>query len=365
MASSLQADTATGCCDFLPKYLVSLNGRLTIFWDKFIAAVRKSGSDQVPLLMLPKRFDADMVQFYTLTKSQIYNTNLPETIGKACFASLGWLITVTKDTADDGELKFSMFHPSMHSRIEIPNGGTDFIRFPLENVLKFVVSSNPRLTSDYIVMFQSYSSLGFCRPGLGQSWKRLTFDYQNYFTDLTYYQGNFYVVNRSGRVSVVCDIEDPERAHLSVVAPEIPDLEELLGRHKGIKNSYLVESAGSLLVVLCTSNHYHYETTSGCRVFKVPFSSGSSWSNSEVFDLGDRALFLSKSNSSFSVEVSSNSGCKANCIYFMNNKLVSPSVDLDIGIFHMENGKIDRDFAKSFNTGFEEVRESHLWIQPQ
>lgn len=180
--------------------------------------------------------------------------------------------------------------------------------------------------------------------------------------DLTYYKGNFYVVDLSGRVSVVCEIEDRERAHLRVVAPEIPNKEELLGQMKSIKQLYVVESAGSLLVILCTYCLNYYESTVGCRVFKVPFSKGHSWSNSEVKNLGNRALFLSKSSSSFSVEVSANSGRMANCIYSMNNKYVSPSLDLDVGLFNMEDGTIDRDFSNSFNTGFEEIRESHLWI---
>ncbi|KAM5563438.1 hypothetical protein ABKV19_018193 [Rosa sericea] len=348
---------ATGWCDSLPNYLVSLGERLAVFWNKFMTAVRKSrgpfGADQVPLLMLPKRIDAAMVQFYTLEKGEIYNSNLPETSGKACFASLGWLLTVTRD---QGELKFNMLHPSNHrAQIQLPG----LLRCPLENIWKFVLSSNPRSTLDYIVMFQTATSLGFCRPGLGgQGWKHLRFEGHNFIRDLTHYQGSFYVVDQSGRVSVVCEIEDPKRAHLSVVAPDIPSQEQLLGPMKGIKQPYLVESAGSLLVVLCTSYHNHYESTIGCRVFKVPFSS---WSDSEVKDLGNRALFLSNSSSSFSIEVSGNSGCKPNCIYFMNSKRVTPFVDLDVGIFNMEDGTIDRD---SFNTVFAEIRESHLWIQP-
>ncbi|PRQ25819.1 hypothetical protein RchiOBHm_Chr6g0287791 [Rosa chinensis] len=309
--------------------------------------------------MLPKRIDAAMVQFYTLAKGEIYNANLPEISGKVCFASLGWLLTVTRD---QGELKFNMLHPSNHhAQIQLPG----LLRCPLKNIWKFALSSNPRSTLDYIVMFQTATTLGFCRPGLGgQGWKHLRFEGHNYIRDLTHYQGSFYVVDETGRVSVVCEIEDPKRAHLSVVAPEIPSEEQLLGPKKGIKQLYLVESAGSLLVVLCTSYHNQYESTIGCRVFKVPFSNGNSWSDSEVKDLGNRALFLSNSSSSFSIEGSGNSGCKPNCIYFLNSKRVSPFVDLDVGIFNMEDGTIDRHFSNSFNSGFEEIRESHLWIQP-
>ncbi|XP_004292216.1 PREDICTED: uncharacterized protein LOC101302039 [Fragaria vesca subsp. vesca] len=327
--------------------------------------------DQGPPIMLPKRLDEAVVQFYTLTNGQTYSSDLPETRGKVCFASLGWLVTLTRV---EGQVKLDLFHPSNRAEIKLPDGVT----YPLGNIRKFVLSSNPASTLDYTVMFQTFSSLAYCRPGLGQGWTKLMFNGHNYFRDLTYYQGNLYVVEQSGKVSVVCDIEDPERAYLSVVAPEIPDQEKLLGRMKGIKDLYLVESAGSLLVVLCVFLHHQSETTVGFRVYKVPFSNGESWSDSEVKDLGNRALFLSKSSSSFSIEVSGeNSGlCKPNCIYFMNSKTTSPYLDLDVGVFNMEDKTIDRDFRNAFKHRTKELREVTelvcnpkikeplLWIQP-
>ncbi|KAL6208785.1 hypothetical protein ACLB2K_019730 [Fragaria x ananassa] len=257
----------------------------------------------------------------------------------------------------EGQVKLDLLHPSNRAEIKLPDGVT----YPLGNIRKFVLSLNPASTLDYAVMFQTFSSLAYCRPGLGQGWTKLMFNGHNYFRDLTYYQGNLYVVEQSGKVSVVCDIEDPERAHLSVVAPEIkPDEEKLLlGRMKGIKDLYPEESAGSLLLVLCVFLHHQSETTVGSRVYKVPFSNGESWSDSEVKDLGNRALFLSKSSSSFSIEVSgANSGlCKPNCIYFMNSKTASPYLDLDVGVFNMEDETIDRDFRNAFKHRTKEPRE--------
>ncbi|XP_062021315.1 uncharacterized protein LOC133737850 [Rosa rugosa] len=318
---------------------------------------------QVPLLMLPVRLTLPRgvaggdvtVEFYSLTAkgNKIYRSKLLDAKGKMCYSSLGWLVTVSKD------LEFKLLHPFKHAmNIQLPDGRT-------KDIGKFVLSSSPSWTSDYVVMFYTSTTLAYCRPGLGENWTELSFqmvDNINIISDLTYYRGQFYVVDCCGRVLVVCDIDDPNRAKLKVVAPEI-NQKELLGTRRHIKQLYLAECAGALLLVFCLFSN-KYESTTACRVFEVPFNNGKSWNDSEVKDLGNRAIFLSQSSSSFCIEVTDYSGCKANCIYFMNNMLVSSVLNIDMGIYNMSNASIDREFGKSFNYDFKDKSGSHLWIQP-
>lgn len=176
--------------------------------------------------------------------------------------------------------------------------------------------------------------------------------------DVVYYNGQFYFLYFSGRVSVF-DIDKEPR----VVAPSLPK-EQLLGSNVRIKKTYLVESGGVLLVVLFTANTYSSEggVAFGCRVFEVPFTDSKSWVDSEVKSLGKRTIFLSPSSSSFSIEASDYSRCMPNCIYFMNDKIIFPEKRKDMGVYNMEDGTITRDFDSFFS--FEEERGNHLWIQP-
>ncbi|PRQ59687.1 hypothetical protein RchiOBHm_Chr1g0372911 [Rosa chinensis] len=324
---------------------------------------------QVPLLMLPVVLTLPRgvaggdvtIGLYSLTAKgdKVYRRKLQDAKGKKCYSSLGWLVTVVTVSK---ELEFNLLHPFKHAiNIPLPNS---LIKYH-DGICKFVISSSPSWTSDYVVMFHAYNTLEYCRPGLRENyWTKLSFPEYNYIRDLTYYRGQFYVVNSFGCVSVVCvcDIDDPKT--LKAVAPKINQKELLGTRRPRIKQQYLVECAGALLLVLCLYSGKKYESTTACRVFEVPFDNGKSWKDSEVKNLGNRAIFLSQSSSSFCIEVTDYSGCKANCIYFMNNKVVSSVVNIDLGIYNMGNASIDREFGKSFNHGFKGWRGYHLWIQP-
>ncbi|XP_021803236.1 uncharacterized protein LOC110747260 isoform X2 [Prunus avium] len=307
--------------------------------------------------MLPKKKSATTCKFHSLTKGKLCELDLSEIEGKMCLSSLGWLLTVSKD------LKFSLIHPLNHARIELPDGHPNLPPAFFEAIRKFVLSSSPSWTSNYIVMVHGFSSLAFCRPG--ENWIKVNLS-TPILVDLTYYKGQFYVVDLDGCVSV-CEIEDgANQAKLRVVAPNFPK-EPFGPMMKSRKLIYLVESAGALLLVLCLSNPKICDSTTGCKVFKVPFSTnGNSWADMEVKNLGNRSLFLCTNSSSISVEASENSRWKANCIYFMNNKHVYLRVDMDMGIFSMDDGQIERPFDKSYNVCYKgrHFETSHLWIEP-
>lgn len=67
---------------------------------------------KVPILLLPKEINAPIRIFYSLTKGQIYQLDLPETMGKFCYSSLGWLLTVSEDFS-----KLHLFNPLTMSKL--------------------------------------------------------------------------------------------------------------------------------------------------------------------------------------------------------------------------------------------------------
>ncbi|PRQ25951.1 putative F-box domain-containing protein [Rosa chinensis] len=67
--------------------------------------------------------------------------------------------------------------------------------------------------------------------------------------------------------------------HMRIVAPDMPG--EILGR-PNLHYIYLVESAGTLLAVLCFGNKYAENLTTGFRIFEVPFGNGKSWWSSDI-----------------------------------------------------------------------------------
>ncbi|ONH92703.1 hypothetical protein PRUPE_8G190800 [Prunus persica] len=209
--------------------------------------------------------------------------------GKVCCSCSGWLITLQG-------LQFNLLHPLNRSQIKLP-------RF---------TDSSAKLSP-----------------------------------------GRFYAVSHNGRVSVF-DIENPTKeAKTEVVVPRLP--RELLVHISPGRVKSLVESAGDLLVV--SAHEEGYERAPKFRVFKVPLRDGNWQLDSEVKDLGNRTLFLGDNNTSFSVLASDYSGCEPNCIYFFSyisqqyiysrqphNYLLPSRENIDIGIFHMKNGRIQEHF---------------------
>lgn len=84
-----------------------------------LAAIKESFNriHQVPWLMLPEKECTTIREFYDLKKYKIYKLDLPQTIGKCCFSSLGsvgWIMTQS-----DQSLKVNLFHHNQQI-IELP-----------------------------------------------------------------------------------------------------------------------------------------------------------------------------------------------------------------------------------------------------
>ncbi|KAL6181056.1 hypothetical protein ACLB2K_047714 [Fragaria x ananassa] len=209
--------------------------------------------------------------------------------------------------------------------------------------------SSPSSKSDYLVMaVNRWKRLAFCRPG-GDGWTIVNEEHVNHpaYHDITYYKGQYYIVDAEGQVWV-CDIDDPKQARKRALnGHPIPVKPENFNQGQFY---YLMESGGVLLTVQCTTKNYERRYF---RVFEVPFDNGD-WLDSEVTNLGNRTLFLG-SCSSFSVEASTYSGCKTNCIYF-NQPLYGCS---NFGVFTMEDRKINKNVAEYSGSLIPQ-----FWIQP-
>ncbi|KAL6126583.1 hypothetical protein ACLB2K_074630 [Fragaria x ananassa] len=315
---------------------------------------------KVPVLILSKEINAPVRNIYSLTEGQISQLDLPETKGKLCYSSLGWLLTVSQvySTLD-------LFNPLTHAHIELPPPLAPK-KFSLRNLKKFVLSSSPSFTSDYVVMLLSYHHLAFYKPGYNNgTWTLgpIPLPEPSILVDAVYYKGQFYVVDYRGKV-FVCKIEDPNNAaQMRLVAPEIP--KRLFGADIHFTARYLVESATGTLLLVLTLYEDNSEVTTGCRVFEVPIDTGNSWAKSEVKNFGNTTLFVGANNSSFWVEPLDDSVCKANCIYFLNRSEVSTADDIDIGIYHMKDGKMDKHLEELPDFKYKgSSLTSHSWLQP-
>ncbi|XP_062028897.1 F-box protein SKIP23-like [Rosa rugosa] len=314
-------------------------GRVCKSWNSAATKENYTGgfTHQTPLLMLINLLVGSTPRhaLYNLKKRRDLDINIGSCLRYS--SSLGWLIPQ--------EDRNYLLHPFKDEKIVLP------LFFNGSEITKFVLSSAPSLTSDYIVMValatDCLREFAFWRPkddawtiisSPGSCWMP---DEGRY--DIAYYEGQFYIVENDGRV-LVCDIEDLKKAKTRVVVSEMPILHEIA------EKLYLVKSAGVLLLVI--SLWEPYRSTNWFRVFEVPLSTGN-WSNSvEVKNLGNCALFLSENSSSFSIRVSDYSALKANCIYHAGRCL---------GVFSMEDGKMEQKYFHYYD--YFDSKEPYAWIQ--
>ena len=203
-----------------------------------------------------------------------------------------------------------------------------------------------------MLLYGRDGNLGCARPG-GQVWRKInTSNNAKHFVDAIYFQNQFYAINAFGQIFAVKDDDSTVTRIAELPAEFIEDVVEYL---------YMVESEdGTLFVVSrrgeqAPPTHLGYLTentfrTLGFQVFEVDLSTNK-WS--KIQNLGNRSLFLGF-NSSLSVDASSNSQCKPNCIYFTDDFVDSywyladevyvEAGGKDTGIYNMENGSIEPFF---------------------
>ncbi|KAK9212387.1 hypothetical protein WN943_001769 [Citrus x changshan-huyou] len=225
-----------------------------------------------------------------------------------------------------------------------------FITFILT---KCVLSSSNPDSLQAMLLYGRDGNLGCARPG-GQVWRKInTSNNAKHFVDAIYFQNQFYAINAFGQIFAVKDDDSTATRIAELPAEFIEDVVEYL---------YMVESEDGTLFVVSRRGvqvpptHLGYLTeentfrTLGFQVFEVDLSTNK-WS--KIQNLGNRSLFLGF-NSSLSVDASSNSECKPNCIYFTDDFVDSywylaaeeyvEAGGKDTGIYNMENGSIEPFF---------------------
>ncbi|KAF5740900.1 F-box protein SKIP23-like [Tripterygium wilfordii] len=211
---------------------------------------------QIPWLALPDG-NSDTCRLYSLTDKKIHHIELPEIRERRCCGTAhGWMvmvdnsanvlllnpltrsqiplppITTFPEISEIGEGKY--YYPS-DMQIEMQSG--EFVKKSF--LEKVVLSGNPSLAKDYVVMaiYGNMQRLAFCKEG-DDKWTLLEHEDQTFF-DVVYWKGNFYATNSTGRVAV-CDLAGPVPKARIFMIPQ----PKIVG-----SQNYLVPSGNELLLV--------------------------------------------------------------------------------------------------------------------
>ncbi|XP_071695844.1 putative F-box protein At5g55150 [Rutidosis leptorrhynchoides] len=287
---------------------------------------------RLPSLLLAEKIeDREFRELYLLSDKTICKIRLPETYGKFCTSSFGWLLTV----GDDTDTK--LINPLSRETINLPKLET----FP--NFLK--------------------SSLGFCRIG-DDKWTPIETGWGGRISDITCYDGRVYYFDSNFHIRS-CDVYGEDNmviVDVSRLPKEYHAYDNIGAYVLGLDDDDDDDTRKRLLVVIRETNFdvlADFETckTTSFRVYEFDLQS-KRWS--KVNDLGNKTLFVGYS-SSFWIQ-DALGVIKANCIYFTDDILYRYSKNgaADMGIYHMSGGTIEPHF-----TG-ESVSKvlPPIWIQP-
>ncbi|KAF3956596.1 hypothetical protein CMV_018288 [Castanea mollissima] len=179
-----------------------------------------------PWLLLADRENNDSRGFYSSSSNKVYEFHLPEIGGKRCWGSpFGWLVVAGIDN-----MEIQLFNPLSRASISLPSQ-TIFMGDENENsimhywyVNKVVISSNP---PNCIVMaiYSCYRKLAFAKPG-DHVWSEIRLDNTvgTGFSDITYFNGDFFIAKCTGQL-LVCDFSgiDPVAIEFAPSPPGVAD----------------------------------------------------------------------------------------------------------------------------------------------
>ncbi|XP_042503588.1 putative F-box protein At5g55150 [Macadamia integrifolia] len=312
-----------------------------------------------PWLMLAEKEDDDNRGFYSLSTKKVYNLNLPETHGRKCWSSYGWLITLGLD------LEIYLLNPFSRSRVSIrlphqstlpnqynPGVEREYIRRVF--IRKVVLSSRPSKRTTHcedegkcLVMgiFSQWRKLAFLRLG-DEVWTPVYTPKGTGINDVVYLNGQFYAIADGGKL-VIVDISCPDPKTIEISEP--PEDYDICAM------SYLVESEGELFLLARIlylgyvqppkGKKQFVRETDGFNVYKFNFDD-KKWT--KVKSLDNRAFFVG-TNASFAIFPTNHSGCESNCIYYTDDDTYSLMTDSsikggagkDMGVFRMETEELD------------------------
>nr|DAD20907.1 TPA_asm: hypothetical protein HUJ06_022370 [Nelumbo nucifera] len=173
-------------------------------WRSVAVENRSRIPRQIPLVIIPGKFNKETRAFFSLYSGKTYGAHLPELHRNwCCGSSEGWLVI-----EDDYREEIFLLNPFSRAKIQLPSLSTfsdpqdsadpERLR-KFQFVMKAILSSNPDTTSNYVVMaimVCEEENLSFWRPG-NKRWKTLTTRWDPY-EDIIYHNGLFYALSNQG-----------------------------------------------------------------------------------------------------------------------------------------------------------------------
>uniref|UniRef100_M1DKH7 Ubiquitin-protein ligase n=1 Tax=Solanum tuberosum TaxID=4113 RepID=M1DKH7_SOLTU len=354
--------------DFIAFGAVCTSWRIAATQDNFDVL-----SPQVPFLMLADGHDDRYQKIYSLSKKKVSRIFLPEVRGSECVSiKEGWLCTVVNDT---GEM--NLLHPFSRKKIHLPSQKAllnfhDRVGYETNHwgwINLAVLSANPSLMSDYVLMVHHYGSvncLAFWRSG-DLNWTHI--DVANFTggvsAALVYHKGEFYSMSHNGKVRAY-EVAGHNTSDQPIVKTRlvVEMAEYTFNPH--VAEYYLVELSGALLLVtqFVKSNRYYpnghgFYNTSKFRVYEVDITRGEL--KEEMKTLGNLSMFLGNKWASW-IDSSKFSGVKPNHIYFADKWLNHCSY-LDMGAYNLEDRKIE-SFYPSLGRRSTSSICTPTWVMP-
>ncbi|XP_010242020.1 PREDICTED: F-box protein SKIP23-like [Nelumbo nucifera] len=332
-------------------------------WRSVAVENRSRIPRQIPLVIIPGKFNKETRAFFSLYSGKTYGAHLPELHRNwCCGSSEGWLVI-----EDDYREEIFLLNPFSRAKIQLPSLSTfsdpqdsadpERLR-KFQFVMKAILSSNPDTTSNYVVMaimVCEEENLSFWRPG-NKRWKTLTTRWDPY-EDIIYHNGLFYALSNQGPV-VTVDI-DSDPISVIEIAPRVAE-------PRLVDKLYLVESLGDLILVLRIDCEWQKVDGSLLQPYKTVEFQGYKLDRMnrrwmKIKSIGDQMLFLSD-NCSMSLSSRYFPECsRGDSIYFND--------DYSQRYFHNTFGCRDTvvfDLAdKSFYKGPPFCSNTIIWVTPQ
>ncbi|OMO60105.1 putative F-box protein [Corchorus capsularis] len=200
------------------------------------------------LMLAEREDDNDMRRFLTASEDRVMELELSEIRGRRCWGTpFGWLASYSLD------FEIRLFNPLSRASFSLPlispDASTSFLE--LSFIFKLILSSSP-ISPNCIVeaIYGQTYSLAFVKPG-DQQWTRI--DSTRSISDVTYFDGNFYAVNRIGKV-FRCELGLDEGSS----APKCVEFTDKPPQFNRTELNFIVDLGGHLCVIGCNYGEYQY-----------------------------------------------------------------------------------------------------------
>lgn len=322
--------------------------------------------DKIPWLMLSSRDKVEHRYFYSIVEKKKYDIHLPDISGRHCFgSSQGFLISVDDNadlhatnplTGTHLPLPPTVNSPYFKGVISDPNSSTagkithyirtdpDYKPTPALNIRDYhynkVILSPSRDVA--VAIYGAFEDLAFARVG-GDSWTYAIDRWPPHlagsriacFTDAIFHKSRLHAINFAGDIAIFDDLNNPT----------FVSLEGPLARFDHEPRRHLVESPDGedLFLVHKETDGEDRPTTVRMRVFLLDKAT---YKWERITTLGDVALFVGF-NHSMSLCTRKCPGLKRNSVYFTDDNKTKPEDAADMGVFNLEDGRIESIYVDS------------------